>query len=193
MSFCSPEKHFEYNWHTIILGEKCNINDIVFNNIKDYVRRKYDDNHMLTVYDIRQSLQELSLSDLYCYSSYILSKITGLHAPNVSSYFYNTVKELFIKVVREKEKVLDNSRHYYPYYIYKIVDHLADDFETRRLLFYIRLPSEYTCKYYDQQYSEIIKNIPELEFKETNINEQLECHPSKLDNWNTFWYKIGLL
>ena len=68
------------------------------------------------------------------------------------------------------------NRNYYPYYIYKILDQIIpeDDFEQRRILFYIYIQSQDTVEADDDNWELICREIPELKYIPTDRTKALQ-------------------
>jgi hypothetical protein len=72
------------------------------------------------------------------------------------------------------------NRNYYPYYIYKIADSILpeDDYENRRILYYIYIQSKETVESDDLNWELICNYIPELTYKPTDRMAYLKYQPN---------------
>ena len=73
------------------------------------------------------------------------------------------------------------NRNYYPYYIYKILDQLlaADDYENRRVLYYIYIQSKETVEADDADWEQICLELAEIDYVPTDRTKALEYRLQK--------------
>lgn len=120
---------------------------------------------LLTVRDVRAMLQELGRTKLNSNTSLILKKLTGRGPPRLSEAVIARSEKIFndANMVR-REFLLGRdrmSRHYYPDYIRRILDHVlpAEDRESRRVLAYIHVQGDETTANNDREWRVICQYL----------------------------------
>lgn len=140
----------------------------------------------LTVDDMRAMLDETGRTDLNKNAALLMRKCTGVGPPTPSERYKQLVGAHFTRAIEVIERLQKTgaagrargrgahearspeesrtNRNYYPYYIGKLLDALLppDDYEQRRVLFYIYLQSDSTLKADDKDWELI---CPELGLK----------------------------
>lgn len=184
----NPNRHFHTWWSHILAKEdesEITNNDAdndLFEKLHFIIKRDKKVLRFLTVIDIRNMLRELKRSELNKNISLILKKITGIGPPSISEDVEIRVENLFNKVIETCENIKRGSRtnrNYYPYYIYKIIDSIIpeEEFEIRRILYYIYIQSKETVEDDDLDWEQICKMIPELTYKPTDRMQYLIYMP----------------
>lgn len=187
-----PERHYRL-WIIHILGDE-NDEEIGNSNDKDDLYgekliatiRKIliDDNEvlqMVNVYKLRKILKQIDRTDLNKNTTKIIKKITGIGPPPLPDEIFRKSSKMFSRVLEIHESIHSGNkpnRSFYPYYIYKILELLIPESDTklRSILFYIYNQSQATCQNNDKSWNKIIvelnkeydnklKFIPTLRFK----------------------------
>lgn len=83
------------------------------------------------------------------------------------------MEKLFSKAIEIGERVRPSgrtNRSYYPFYIYKILDAILpeDDYDNRRVLFYIYMQGKETLDKNDREWGEICSELPEIAWVPTD-------------------------
>ena len=128
---------------------------------------------LLTVDDVRAMLSELDRTALNKNVSLILKRLTGVGPPRVSDALSAKVENVFTKAIEisERQRRLGRTnRNYYPYYIHRIIENLVpeDDYETRRVLYYIYVQCKETVEMDDEDWKDICEELPELTYTPTD-------------------------
>jgi hypothetical protein len=184
----NPNRHFHTWWSHILAKEdeseitNNDANNNLFEKLHFIIKRDKKVLRFLTVIDIRNMLREIKKSELNKNISLILKKITGIGPPSISEEVEIRVENLFNKVIEMCENIKRGSRtnrNYYPYYIYKIIDSIIpeEDFDIRRILYYIYIQSKETVEDDDLDWEQICKMIPELTYKPTDRMQYLKYMP----------------
>jgi len=184
----NPNRHFYFWWNHILAKEdedeiNLELNSDLFDNLLKIIQRDKKILRMLTVIDIRNMLRELKKTDLNKNIPLILKKITGIGPPSISEEIEMRVENIFTKVIEMCEdikRISRTNRNYYPYYIYKIIDIIIpeEDFENRRILYYIYIQSKETVESDDLDWEKICESIPELTYRPTDRSEYLKYQPN---------------
>lgn len=184
----NPNRHFHFWWsHILAKDDESEINshenNDLFEKLHAIIKRDKKVLRFLTVIDIRNMLRELKCSELNKNISLILKKITGIGPPSIPEELEIRIENLFTKVIETCEDIKRGSRtnrNYYPYYIYKIIDIIIpeEDFETRRILYYIYIQSKETVEGDDLDWEKICDIIPELTYKPTDRTQYLKYRPT---------------
>lgn len=189
----NPTRHF-HSWWTRILAlesedEIGDINDPenqygekILGQMKQIIKRDSKKLLLLTINDIRNMLRELKRTDLNRNASLFLKKLTGIAPPAPNTLISDRVEKIFSKVVEIGEKNMRTNRmnrDYYPFYIYKILDGILpeDDYENRRIMFYIYLQSDDTLANDDLDWKAICEFIPEIEYRPTDKTKANKYSP----------------
>ena len=112
----------------------------------------------------------------------MLKKITGIGPPQIADAIAVRVENLFTKAIEIGERVRRAgrvNRNYYPYYIYKILDQLLaeDDFDNRRVLYYIYIQSKETVEADDADWEHICIELTEIAYVPTDRTKALKYQP----------------
>jgi hypothetical protein len=184
----NPNRHFYFWWsHILAKEDDTEINHEIENGLliklNDIIKRDKKVLRMLTIIDIRNMLKEIKKSELNKNIPLILKKLTGISPPNISEEWEIKIGNIFNKVIEICEYIKRDgriNRNYYPYYIYKIVDSIVpeDDFETRRILYYIYIQSKETVESDDLNWELICNHIPELTYRPTDRMVYLKYRPN---------------
>jgi len=184
----NPNRHF-YFWWTHILAREDeseimkDVNDNLFDNLAHIIQRDKKVLRMLTLIDVRNMLRELKKTELNKNIPLILKKITGIGPPSIIEEIEIKVERIFSKVISVCENIKRSgrtNRNYYPYYIYKIIDVIIpkEDFENRRILYYIYIQSKDTVECDDLDWEQICESISELVYRPTDRLEYLLYQPN---------------
>jgi hypothetical protein len=125
---------------------------------------------ILTNEGIRKILVELKRTDLNYNCSQILCRTTGRSPPNTSSERIAYAEMLFTRVLQARENITTPqvNRRYYPYYIYKIYEHIIPIGDPEReILKFIHLQGDETLSKSDEEWKQICEIVPELEWQPT--------------------------
>lgn len=184
----NPNRHFYFWWSHILAKEddteiNQEIENGLFDKLNDIIKRDKKVLRMLTIIDIRNMLKEIKKSELNKNIPLLLKKLTGISPPSISEEWEIKIGNIFNKVIEICENVKRDgriNRNYYPYYIYKIVDSIIpeDDFENRRVLYYIYIQSKETVESDDLNWELICNYIPELTYKPTDRMTYLKYQPN---------------
>jgi len=184
----NPNRHFHFWWIHILAREDDteiseDIHDDLFEQLHEIIKRDKKILRMLTIIDVRNMLKEIKKSELNKNISLILKKLTGISPPSIPEEIEIRVENIFTKVIETCESIKRESRinrNYYPYYIYKIIDSIIpeEDFENRRILYYIYIQSKETVEEDDVEWEQICNFIPELTYKPTDRTEYLKYQPN---------------
>lgn len=135
---------------------------------------------------------KVKYKDMYSHSSLILKLVSGTGPPTIPYSMTVRAEALFNEAVEALHQVRAEEgaerrkrrgqtvkakeyRRYYPFFAYKIYDHLVppEDWEKRRVLFYIYLQGEATLRENDRRWRKICARIDGLEYRGTDPAEQL--------------------
>ena len=189
----NPNRHFQFWWSHILAKENedelgdSNINnlygELVLEELNKIIIRDRKVLRRLTVMDIRNMLREIKKTELNKNVPLILKKITGIGPPSLSDEIAIKTENLFTKAIELGEQIKRGSRvnrNYYPYYIYKILEQLIpeDDYESKRVLYYIYIQSKETVEADDIDWEQICLELPELSYKPTDRTESLKYCPN---------------
>jgi hypothetical protein len=180
----NPNRHFHFWWsHILAKEDEYEVNNELFAKLHKIIKRDKKILRMLTIIDVRNMLKEIKKSDLNKNIPLILKKLTGISPPNIPEEIEIKVENIFTKVIETCEDIKRGgriNRNYYPYYIYKIIDSIIpeEDFENRRILYYIYIQSKETVEGDDVDWEQICNFIPELTYKPTDRTEYLKYQPN---------------
>lgn len=189
----NPNRHFQFWWSHILareledeIGDKDNPDDhygeSLLKSLRSIVVRERKVLRMLTINDIRVMLREIGRTDLNKNIPLILKKLTGIGPPHITDAIVVRVENLFTKAIEISERVRHVgrvNRNYYPYYIYKILDHLLskNDLENRRVLYYIYIQSKETVEADDEDWEQICEELLEITYVPTDRTDAMKYQP----------------
>jgi hypothetical protein len=184
----NPNRHFYFWWSHILAHEddteiNQEIENGLFLKLNNIIKRDKKVLRMLSIIDIRNMLKEIKKSGLNKNSPLILKKLTGISPPSISEEWEIKIGNIFNKIIEICEHIRRDgriNRNYYPYYIYKIADSILpeDDYENRRILYYIYIQSKETVESDDLNWELICNHIPELTYKPTDRMAYLKYRPN---------------
>ena len=112
---------------------------------------------LLTIYDVRTTLKKIGRSDLNKHASLILYKLTGIKPPEIPIELYQSIENMFYKILQQKQS---ETRIYYPFYIYQIIDKILPEHDSKRsILEFIPMQSDITWNKNLEKWEEIYDNI----------------------------------
>jgi VLTF3-like late transcription factor len=180
----NPNRHFQFWWMHILarepeeeIGDRDDPDNQYGEKLLDRLRTMVvRDNlilRLLTVYNVRDMLREVSRTDLNKNVPLLMKKLTGVGPPQVSDALAVRVENLFTKAIETGERIQRAgrvNRNYYPFYINKLVESLVseEDTETRRILYYIYVQSKETVEEDDEDWEQICLELGEIEYKPTD-------------------------
>jgi len=189
----NPNRHFQFWWMHILarepeeeIGDKNDPNnmygELLIVGMQKIVRRDRMILRLLEVNDIRAMLRELDRTDLNKNVPLFLKKLTGVGPPQLSDSLAVRVENIFTKAIEIGERVRGPdrvNRNYYPFYILKILDHIIpeDDYENRRILYYIYVQSKETVESDDADWEPICAELSEISYKPTDRSLGLKYRP----------------
>lgn len=189
----NPNRHFQFWWTHILarepeeeIGDKDSADNMygekMLAELRAIVARDRKVLRLLTVNDVRAMLRELERTDLNKNVPLILKKLTGVGPPQVSDAVAVRVENLFTKAIEIGERVRRNgrvNRNYYPFYIFKIIEQLLgeNDYENRRMLYYIYIQSKETVEADDADWEQICIELAEIAYVPTDRTLGLKYHP----------------
>lgn len=189
----NPNRHFQFWWMHILarepeeeIGDKADPDNLygekLIQALHNIVRRDRKVLRMLTVNEVRMMLSELDKSNLNKNVPLILRKLTGVGPPSINDAITVKVENLFTKAIEIGERVRRTgraNRNYYPSYIFKILEHLLDpnDYESRRVLYYIYIQSKDTVEADDSDWELICAELNEIKYIPTDRTLGLKYHP----------------
>jgi len=189
----NPNRHFQFWWTHILarepeeeIGDKSDPDNLygekLLHVLRAVVVRDRKVLRLLTVNDVRAMLRETGRTDLNKNVPLVLKKITGVGPPQIADAIAVRVENLFTKAIEIGERVRRAgrvNRNYYPYYIYKILDQLLaeDDFDNRRVLYYIYIQSKETVEADDADWEHICDELTEIAYEPTDRTMALKYHP----------------
>lgn len=159
-------------------------------NLANIVRRDGLILRLLTVDNVRAMLREVRRTDLNKNVPLILKKLTGIGPPQLSEAIAVRTENLFTKAI-EASDALEMShrtdtidykfaalcgsdpnaarvnRNYYPYYISRVLEAILpeNDYESRRVFYYIYVQSKETVEADDANWERICESLGEEEIK----------------------------
>jgi hypothetical protein len=167
----NPNRHFQFWWVRILakepeeeIGDKDDPDNIYGEKLIEAMRvivaRDRKILRRVSVNDGRAMLRELERTDLNKNVPLILKKLTGIGPPSVSDAIAARVENIFAKAIEIGERVRRDgriNRNYYPFYIFKIIENIVpeEDYETRRVLYYIYVQSRDTVEADDDDWEQI--------------------------------------
>jgi len=190
----NPNRHFHTWWTHILarepeeeIGDKDNpdnqYGELLIKNLRKIVQRDGLILRLLTVNDVRGMLRELNHTDLNKNVPLILKKLTGIGPPHLSEAIAVRTENLFTKAIevsdalemtvrcddggRTESSALRVNRNYYPYYISRVLEAILpeDDYESRRVFYYIYVQSKDTVEADDANWERICEALGEEEIK----------------------------
>jgi len=189
----NPNRHFQFWWTHILarepeeeIGDKDDEGNVygerLLATLRAIVVRDRKVLRLLTVNDIRAMLREAGRTDLNKNAPLVLKKLTGVGPPQVPDVLAVRVENLFTKAIEIGERVRRSgrvNRNYYPYYIYKILDQLIaeDNFEIRRVLYYIYIQSKETVEADDADWEQICVELSDVSYVPTDRTKALKYRP----------------
>jgi hypothetical protein len=189
----NPNRHFQFWWAHILarepeeeIGDKSDPDNLygekLLLDLRAVVVRDRKVLRLLTVNDVRAMLREAGRTDLNKNVPLVLKKLTGVGPPQIADAMAGRVENLFTKAIEIGERVRRPgrvNRNYYPYYIYKILDQLLaeDDFENRRVLYYIYVQSKETVEADDADWEQICIELAEITYVPTDRTKALKYRP----------------
>ena len=154
-SMSNPIRHFRHWWQHILarepeeeIGDKMDPDNFygekVIEELKAILKSNRKVLRSITVDDMREMLKEINRTDLNKNISLLMKKLTGIGPPDISLELEQRAENIFMRML----EVGDMNHKYHPHYIFHIMDNIIaqDDFETRRMLFYIYLQSQETIE-----------------------------------------------
>lgn len=189
----NPNRHFQFWWSHILarepeeeIGNKDDAGNMygekIIKALQAIIVRDRKVLRLTTVNDMRTMLREIGRTDLNKNAPLVLKKLTGVGPPQISDDIAVRVENLFTKAIEISEKVRRTgriNRNYYPYYIYKILDQLLpeDDYDNRRVLYYIYVQSKETVESDDADWEQICFELAEISYVPTDRTKALKYHP----------------
>lgn len=187
----NPNRHFQFWWTHILarepeeeLGDKDDPDNIygekLLERLREIIAREGHILRLLTVNDIRVMLSECDKSDLNKNVPLILKKLTGVGPPAVCDAIAVRVENLFTKAIEIGERIKREhrtNRNYYPFYIFKIIDQIITDQDTRRILYYIYIQSKDTVEADDADWEQICQEMGEIVYVPTDRTLGLQYRP----------------
>jgi hypothetical protein len=180
----NPNRHFQFWWAHILareleeeIGDREDAENLygekLLGALRALVARDRKLLRLLTVNDVRAMLRELGRTDLNKNVPLLLKKLTGVGPPQLPDAIAARVENLFTKAIEAGERVRRGgrvNRNYYPFYIRRILEQLLpeDDYEARRVLYYIYVQSKETVEADDADWQLICRELPELEYRPTD-------------------------
>ncbi len=190
----NPNRHFQFWWVHIHarepeeeIGDKNDpenqYGERLLSTLGSIVVRDGQILRLLTIYDIRNMLDEINRTDLNKNAPLILKKLTGIGPPQPSDTLTAKVENLFTKGIEIGERVRRPdrvNRNYYPYYIMKILEELLppDDVEARRIFYYIYVQSKETVEADDDDWEMICEELGEVRYRPTDRSLGLRYGPA---------------
>lgn len=134
--------------------------DILYDSVKDgnAVLDQFEGFSFRFLSDVRDCIKHIKKPYLYKHAAYILERKTGVLRPTISDEKIRLCEILFRQVLEAKFMLDIRKKTYYPFYIYKIFDHILTDPEERRILNYIHLPENHKIE--DLQWNKIMEVMP---------------------------------
>lgn len=185
----NPNRHFLHWWTRVFaledeaeLGDPHDPENLYGEKVLAGLRRLVDRDRkllrLLTVAEVRAMLRELNLTRLNENVALLLKKLTGVGPPLPDPAVARRAENLFQKAIAAKDKVCSaGNRKYYPFYIFKILDQILLEPESRRVLYYIHVQEPETIKAHDREWALICDEVPELEFRATDAALGLRYRP----------------
>lgn len=126
----------------------------------------------LNIDTIRAYLKNTNLTKLNDIVPILLKKITKNEPPKLTSYEYFDLENIFVQVMKVYDTIKtpnEINRKYYPYFIYKIIEHyFENNNEKKALLKNIHLQKRKTLVTNDLKWKMICDKLPHLlKYKET--------------------------
>ncbi len=180
----NPNRHFRFWMDRILarepeeeLGDKEDpdntCGELLLAGLRNLIRRDNKILRLLGVDDVRAMLKVLGRTELNKNVPLIMKKLTGVGPPPLPEALCQRVEKLFSKAIEIGERVRPSgrtNRSYYPFYIYKILDAILpeDDYDNRRVLFYIYMQGKETLDKNDREWGEICSELPEIAWVPTD-------------------------
>lgn len=190
----NPNRHFQFWWTHILarepeeeIGDKNDpenqYGERLLSMLRAIVVRDGQVLQLLTVYDVRNMLDEVGRTDLNKNTSLLLKKLTGVGPPQLPDSVAARVENLFTKGIEIGERVRRAervNRNYYPYYIMKILEELLppDDADSRRIFYYIYVQSKETVEADDNDWELICDELGEVRYRPTDRGLGLRYGPA---------------
>lgn len=134
---------------------------VVVERVEAERRRRRLPHSQLTIDHVRDILRDLDLTAYNINAPMIYKKLTGRGPPPLGDEISQQCTRIFRLVVAE-EKTLNGdrkaNRNSYPYYIFKILEHLLPP-QSRRILFYIHLQEQETLDKNDETWFDICRKL----------------------------------
>jgi hypothetical protein len=189
----NPNRHFQFWWVHILarepeeeIGDRGDpdnqYGEKLLGALRAIVARDRKVLRLLTVGDVRAMLREVGRADLNKNVPLVMKKLTGVGPPQIADATAVRVENLFTKAIEIGERIRRPgrvNRNYYPYYIYKILDHLLaeGDLENRRVLYYIYIQSKETVEADDVDWEQICLELTEIAYVPTDRTKALKYRP----------------
>jgi hypothetical protein len=126
---------------------------------------------------IRKYLKEIHYTIYNDYIPFIRKIITGVVPPQLTNSELRLLYNIFDKAMHIYDTIKPMFKHngmYYPYIIYKILDHILDNnMRKRKILECIHLQSRETLISNDDTWSDICEEIDGIKYKPTDENDNL--------------------
>lgn len=180
----NPNRHFRFWMDRILarepeeeLGDKEDpdntCGELLLAGLRNLIRRNNKILRLLGVDDVRAMLKVLGRTELNKNVPLIMKKLTGVGPPPLPEALCQRVEKLFSKAIEIGERVRPSgrtNRSYYPFYIYKILDAILpdDDYDNRRVLFYIYMQGKETLDKNDREWGGICSELPEIAWVPTD-------------------------
>lgn len=176
-----PNKHFR-TWMEQILGREPETKigskndpdniygEKVIAQIKECIRKYGRYTEVLGVNDIRKILSNIRRTDLNNHCTQILRRTTGKSPPEVSPERMAYADALFSQVLQAREQIQTKqiNRRYYPFYIYKIFEHIIPDKDPEKeVLNFIHMQGGETVAKCDEEWRQICDIVQELTWRAT--------------------------
>lgn len=197
----NPNRHFHTWWTHILarepeeeIGDKDNpdnqYGELLIKSLAKIVQRDGLILRLLTVNDVRAMLREIDRTDLNKNVPLILKKLTGVGPPHLSEAIAVRTENLFTKAIevsdalemaaRSDGSTLRVNRNYYPYYISRVLEAIlpVDDYESRRVFYYIYVQSKDTVEADDANWELICESLgEEIKYRPTDRSLGLRYRP----------------
>jgi hypothetical protein len=125
----------------------------------------------LNITHIRSYLKSLNLTKLNDIVPILLKRITKTEPPRLNTNEYTDLENIFIQVTKVYDSIKPSNeinRKYYPYFIYKIIEHYFKNSSIKQLLLNnIHLQKKKTLVTNDLRWKKICEKLPFIEYTET--------------------------
>lgn len=176
-----PNKHFR-QWMAQILGREPDTKigdkhdpdnlygEKVIAQVKAQIKKYQRIADLLRVSDIRSILSDINRSDLNNHCTQILRRATDKVPPEISPDLTAYADVLFSQVLQARDQIGTKqiNRRYYPFYIYKIFEHIIPRGDPALgVLDFIHMQGDDTIVKCDEEWKQICNIVPELTWRPT--------------------------